>query len=185
MDGTRGRILASSRSTRTLGMLAIFAASSLCIPAILTGGNREPVWAWWIPIGSLIAFIAVVLGLAWRFKDHIGPLGIVGAILVPGAILVTLGAATVVGANAAGLAVVPVGSAMLTWDLGRIGVLSRRASIAHLVAAGILLTGFAVVLVSQTDFAILVVGGVSYLLSWIVIGVSLIQGVPQARATSA
>ena len=172
-------------STRILGLLAIVAASILFIPPILTGGNSEPVWAWWIPIGSMIAFIAAVLGLAWRFKDHIGPLGIVGAILVPGAILVTLGAATIVGANAAALAVVPVGSAMLTWDLGRIGVLSRRASIAHLAAAALLLAGFAVVMASQTDFAILVVGGVSYLLSWIAIGVTLIRGVPQAQATSA
>jgi hypothetical protein len=172
-------------STRTLGMLAVLAASSLFIPPILTGGNREPVWAWWIPIGSLIAFTATALGLAWQFKDHIGPLGIVGAILVPGAILVTLGAATIVGANAAFLAVLPAGSAMLMWDLGRIGVLSRPASIAHLAAAVTLVIGLAVALLAQGSFALGLVGGVSYLLSWIAIGVSLIRGAARRQATRA
>jgi hypothetical protein len=166
-------------------MLAIFAASSLFIPPILTGGNSEPVWAWWIPLGSMIAFIASVLGLAWRFRDHIGPLGILGAILVPGAILVTLGATTIVGPNAAFLAVMPVGSAMLMWDLARIGVLSRRASIAHLAAAVTFVIGLAVALLTQGNPALGLVGGVSYLLSWIAIGVSLIRDVPQAYAASA
>ena len=168
----------ASIGTRILGLLAIFAASSLFTLPILTGGTSEPVWAWvFFPVASMIAFMATVLGLAWRFKDQIGLLGIVGAILV------TLGVALIVGANAAGLAVVPVGSAMLIWDLGRMGVLSRRASIAHLVAAAILLVGLAVVLRTQTNFAIGVVGGLSYLLSWIAIGVSLLRGVPRAQAT--
>ena len=167
------------KSTRIIGLLAIVAASSLFTLPILTGGTSDPVWAWvLIPIGSMIAFIAAALGLALQFVDRIGRLGAFGAMLVP------LGAAMIVGASAVGLAVIPVGSAMLTWDLARTGVLSRRASIAHLAAAAILLTGLAVVLFSQTSFALAVVGAVSYLLSWIAIGVSLIRGVPQAQARS-
>jgi hypothetical protein len=166
-------------SSRTLGMLAIFAASSLFIPPILTGGNREPVWAWWIPIGSILAFTAAALGLALQFRDRVGRLGAVGAIVV------ALGSAMIFGAPAVGLAMIPVGSAMLMWDLARIGVLSRRASIAHLATAVTFVIGLAVALLTQSNFALGLVGGVSYLLSWIAIGASLIRGVPQAQATSA
>ena len=171
-------------STRTLGALAIFAASSLFIPPILTGGDREPVWAWWIPIGSIIAFTAAALGLALRFRDRIGRLGAVGAIVVALGSAIFFGSAMIVGPSAVGLAVIPVGSAMLMWDLARIGVLSRRASIAHLAAAAILLIGLAVALQSQTNFGPVLVGAVSYLLSWIAIGVSLIRGVPHTQATT-
>jgi hypothetical protein len=160
-------------------MLAIFAASSLSIPPILTGGNSEPVWAWWIPIGSIVAFTAAALGLARKFQDRVGRLGAVGAIVV------ALGSAMIVVASPVGLATIPVGSAMLMWDLARIGVLSRRASIAHLAAAVTLVIGLAVALLTQRNFALGLVGGVSYLLSWIAIGVSLIRGVPQAQAASA
>jgi hypothetical protein len=73
---------------------------------------------------------------------------------------------------------------MLVWDLARVGVLSRRAALTHMVAAAILLVGLVVVLLSQTNFVLGVVGGVSYLLSWIAIGVSLVRGVPQVQARS-
>ena len=184
MDRTPGRIQASPEmqadaSTRNLGLLAIFAASSLFIPAILTGGNSEPTWAWWIPIGSIIAFTAAALGLASHFQDRVGRLGAVGAIVV------ALGSAMIVAAPAVGLAMIPVGSAMLMWDLARIGVLSRRASIAHLAAAVTLVVGLAVALFAHGNFALGLVGGVSYLLSWIAIGASLIRGVPRAGAASA
>ena len=178
----------ASIGTRTLGVLAIVAASSLFSLPILTGGNSEPAWAWvWIPLGSIIAFTAAALGLALEFQDRVGRLGAAGAILV------ALSSALVVGASAAGLAVVvpaaglavvPVGWAMLMWDLGRIGVLSRRASIAHLAALAILLIGIAVMLLSPTSSALFLVGMIGYLLSWISIGVSLTRGVPRAQASS-
>jgi hypothetical protein len=168
-----------SISTRILGLLAIVAASSLFSLPFLTGGNREPVWAWvWIPLGSIIAFTVAALGLAVQFQDRVGRLGAVGAIVV------ALGCATIVGSSAIGLAMIPVGSAMLVWDLARVGVLSRRAALTHMVAAAILLVGLVVVLLSQTNFVLGVVGGVSYLLSWIAIGVSLVRGVPQVQARS-
>ncbi|HEU5202682.1 MAG TPA: hypothetical protein VFU17_00150 [Candidatus Limnocylindrales bacterium] len=169
----------ASRGTRILGLLAIVAASSLFTLPILTGGTSEPVWAWvLVPIGSAIAFLAAAFGLALQFGDRIGRLGAFGAILV------ALGFAAIIGAYVAGLALLPVGSAMLMGDLARIGVISRRAAIAHLATVGILLPGLAVVLITQTDFAIAVVGAVSYLLSWIAIGVSLFRGVPKAQATT-
>jgi hypothetical protein len=169
----------SSTSTRTLGLLAIFAASSLFSLPILTGGTSDPAWAWvWVPIGSIVAFTAAALGLALQFQDRVGRLGAVGAIVV------ALGSALIVFAYAVGLAMLPLGSAMLMWDLARIGVLSRRASIAHLAAAVTLVIGLAVALLTQGNFALGLVGGVSYLLSWIAIGVSLVRGVPRAQAAS-
>ena len=169
----------ASTGTRSLGLLAIVAASSLFTLPILTGGSDEPGWAWvLIPIGSAIAFLAAALGLALQFVDRIGRLGAFGAILM------ALGFAMIIGGYVAGLALLPVGSAMLMWDLARFDVLSRRASIAHLAAAAILLPGGAVMLLSPTNSALFLVGMISYLLSWIAIGVSLLRGVPQAQATS-
>jgi hypothetical protein len=169
----------ASIGTRILGVFPIVAASSLLTLPLVTGGRSDPVWAWvLVPIGSMIAVIAAALGLALQFLDRIGRLGAVGVILV------VLGSAMIVGSYVPGLAMIPVGSAMLMWDLARIGVLSRRASIAHLAAVAILLPGLAVVLYSQTNYALVLVGGLSYLLSWIAIGVSLIRGVPKARAAS-
>ena len=175
----------ASIGTRILGLLAIVAASSLFTLPILTGGNREPVWAWvWIPLWSIIAFTAAALGLALQFQDRIGRLGAVGAIVVALGSALALGS-MIVDAYAFGLAGIPMGSAMLMWDLARIGVLSRRASIAHLVSAAILLVGVPVILVSQTNFALFLVGMVGYLLSWIAIGVSLIRRVLSTQTTSA
>ena len=167
------------KGTRIIGLLAIVAASSLFTLPILTGGTSDPVWAWVIiPIGSMIAFIAAAAGLALRFQDRIGWLGALGASLM------AAGAAMIVIAYAVGLAMFLLGSAMLMWDLGRIGVLSRRAAIAHLAAAVTLVIGIAVVLLTQTNFTLVVLGGVSYLLSWIAIGVSMLRGVPRGQATS-
>jgi hypothetical protein len=171
--------LVSSSNTRTLGLLAIFAASSLFTLPILTGGTSDPAWAWvLVPIGSIIAFTAAALGLALQFQDRVGRLGAVGATVV------ALGSALMFLAYAVGLAMIPLGSAMLMWDLARIGVLSRRASIAHLSSAVTLVVGLAVALLTQGNLALGLVGGVSYLLSWIAIGVSLVRGVPQAQARS-
>jgi hypothetical protein len=169
----------ASMGTRIVGLLAIFAASSLFTLPILTGGRSDPAWAWVVvPIGSIIAFTAAALGLALQFQDRVGRLGAVGAIVV------ALGSALIVFAYAVGLAMLPLGSAMLMWDLARIGVLPRRASIAHLAAAVTLVIGLAVALLTQGNLALGLVGGVGYLLSWIAIGVSLIRGVPQAQARS-
>jgi hypothetical protein len=169
----------SSMGTRIVGLLTIVAASFLSTLPILIGGTRDPAWAWvLIPIGSIIAFTAAALGLALQFQDRVGRLGAVGAIVV------ALGCALIVFAYAVGLALLPLGSAMLMWDLARMGVVSRRASIAHLAAAVTLVIGFAVALLTEGNYALGLVGGVGYLRSWIAIGVSLVRGVPRAQATS-
>ena len=175
-------------STRTLGMLAIFAGASPALLGILPYAMGDALWASGVGLvlafGSFFAFPAAALGLAWRFRDQIGPLCMVGAILV------TLGSALIIPIPTAGFVAYPVGSAMLVWDLARIGVLSRGLAIAQLVAA-ILAIGLGLVLVlfgpGQTSIPPIAVGVAlyAYLLSWVAIGVSLIRGMPQAQATSA
>jgi uncharacterized membrane protein len=128
---------------------------------------------------AAIAFSAAALGLAWRFQERVSPIGAVGAVLV------TLGAViSLVGS----IVVLAVGSAMLTWDLGRIGVLSRLLSVAHVAAAIFLAAGFVVAQLDPGDArgrAIFAALFAPYLLTWVAIGVSLLRGVPLPRATSA
>jgi hypothetical protein len=101
---------------------------------------------------------------------------------------VTLGLALIILAPAASV-VLPVGSAMLMWDLARIGVLSRRIAIAQLVVAMLAIgLGLLGVLLGpgQTSLPPIAIGvGLyAYLLSWVAIGVSLIRGVPHSQGTS-
>jgi hypothetical protein len=161
----------SSMGTWILGVLAIGAVSSLGAQLILSSLIGESAfWAWGgavvLLFGWIISFPAVVLGLAWLVHDRVGRLGGFGAIVV------TVGAFTTFGGF---VAPVFVGSAMLTWDLARIGVVSRLVPIVHVaILIGVLAPS--------------VLGGplfILYLLTWIAIGVSLIRGVPLPRATSA
>jgi hypothetical protein len=178
----------SSMDTRTLGMLAIFAGASPMVLGILPYAMGDALWASGVGLvlafGSFFAFPAAALGLARRFRDHIGPLGMVGAILV------TLGSVLIIPVPTAGVLANPVGSAMLTWDLARIGVLSRRLAIAQLVVA-ILVIGLGLIPAllgpGQTTVPPIAIGVAlyAYLLSWVAVGVSLIRGEQQALATSA
>ena len=170
----------SSMSTRTLGVLAIVAGSFPGLLGILPYAMGDALWASGVGLvlvfGSFLAFPAAALGLARRFQDRLGPFGAVGAILVP------LGIALIILVPTAGVVVLPVGSAMLMWDLARIGV-ARRAAIAQLVVS-ILMIALALLGFSLAPIAI-GVALYAWLLSWVAIGVSLVRGVPQAQATGA
>jgi hypothetical protein len=176
----------SPMNTRTLGVLAIYAGAAPALLGILQYAMGDVLWtsgvALVLAFGSIFAFPAAALGLAWRFSDHIGPPGAIGAILV------TLGIALIILAPTASV-VLPVGSAMLMWDLARVGVLSRRIAIAQLVVAMLAIgLGLLGVLLGpgQTSMPPVVIGVAlyAYLLSWVAIGVSLVRGVPQAQARS-
>jgi hypothetical protein len=184
---TRLSPVSSPMSTRTLGVLAIYAGAAPALLGILQYAMGDALWASGVALvlafGAIFAFPAAALGLAWRFSDHISPLGAIGAIVV------TLGLALIILAPPASV-VLPVGSAMLMWDLARIGVLSRRIAIAQLVVAmfAIGLGLFPVLLgPGQTSIPPIAVGVAlyAYLLSWVAIGVSLIHGVPHSEGKSA
>jgi hypothetical protein len=161
----------SSTGSRIVGVLAIVAVSSLGAQLILSSLIGEGAfWAWGgavvLLFGWIVSFPAVVLGLAWLVHDQVGRLGGFGAIVVIVGLLTSFGGF---------VAPVFVGSAMLTWDLARIGVVSRLVPIVHVaILVGVLAPS--------------VLGGpliILYMLTWIAIGVSLIRGVPLPRATSA
>jgi hypothetical protein len=185
---TPPRKVSSPMNTRTLGMIAILAGACPALLGVLHYAIGDALWASGLGVvlalGTLFGFPAAALGLAWRFSDHIGPLGAAGAVLV------TLGSVLIGLVPTAGFVPNPVGSAMLTWDLARIGVLSRRLAITQLVAAivaiGLALT-FALLGPGQTSIPPIAIGVAvyAYYLSWVAIGVSLIRGVPAAEATSA
>jgi hypothetical protein len=168
----------SSMDTRTLGALAIAAGLifgtlfALFIPfshGVWTGTfGAYPLIA---TIIGAIAFASAALGLASRFQDRIGVIGGVGAGLAAIGALASMGGF-----------IVPLvaGTALLTYDLARMRVVSFVHPIVHL-ATTMLTLWLALAQPNLDEFAIrgLVVALlVPWLLSWIWMGVSLFRGVP-------
>lgn len=175
-------LVASSTSTRTLGMLAIYAGSSPAVLGILHYFMGDALWTSGVAsvfaFGTFFAFPAAALGIAWRFQDHLGLSGAIGAILI------TLGPVLILLVPSASLPPIAAGSAMLMWGLARIGV-ARPAAIAQLAALS-LVVGLALLNAAHTSTPPIASGVAlyAYLLSWVALGVSLIRGVPQAQARS-
>jgi hypothetical protein len=179
----------SSMSTRIIGSLGVIAGASftyLLARAITTPGDA--MWNGtdaWINIVAFLAgglaFVGAAIGLIWRFQDELRPLGVIGGLVA------ALG--TLVGVVASDVPVLllglPIGSAMLAWDLTRGGILPRWLAVVHALGA----IGFAAILIgSQTDYetAIMNAGLIAlstpYPLSWIAIGASVLRGVPRTGA---
>lgn len=172
----------SSMSARVIGAIAILAAASWGVSAIvvLAAGNdtwTEPV----IPVlglGGSVAFAATGIALAWRFQDELSSFGALGGVI--GGVGMFLGS---LGAYPLFLAF-PVGSAALAWDLGRVGIISRGLAILHAVGAAALLALFVAVLAdyeATSHNPILIALVVPFLVSWVAIGLSLVRGVPRAH----
>ena len=149
------------------------------IPQALVG--RE--WPAGEPV-SLVLFLSVVVGawslagavtgLALRAGDKIRP--VTAAIASLGALI---GAAGLFG-GAIGLFVgLPLGSAVLLWELGRIGMVGTWLSRAHVAAAALLLASVGVLfanipLLDDPATAVpLMALAIPYGLTWIAIGWSL------------
>jgi hypothetical protein len=183
---TPNPVMGSTINTRTLGVFAIVAATIwviLLVPFIPFGDGvwtgRFGVLGITGSIASAIAFSVAALGLSWRFQDRAGPLCPIGALLV------TLGA---IASVAGSVVLLVIGSAMLIWDLARIGVVPRSLSIIHLVAVAVVVLALVIGPPSPNELAsrgLLVAVLVPYVVTWLAIGVVLLRGVPQARATSA
>jgi hypothetical protein len=170
----------SSVDTRTLGALALVSGLifgtlfAFFIPfshSVWTGSAGG--YALIGTIVAVIAFSGTALGLASRFQDHIGPAGGLGALVTTlGAVMSMFGF------------IVPlvVGTAMLTFDLARIRVVSWVVPIVHLTTT-ILTVGLAIAQPNLDDLgirALFVALLVPYLLTWLWMGVSLFRGVPAA-----
>ena len=175
-----------SMTDRTLGAWAVaagliyLALIALYIPAgyeLWEGGTG--VFVVVSTFLGAIAFVVAGIGLAWHYQDDIGRVGAIGGALVALGSLLTIGGT---------VAVLPIGSIILMWELQRIGVVARRDAVIHAVLAVAVLAGVALVGLESVDpagrargvalFAV-------YLLSWIAIGVSLIRHSSQPEVAAA
>jgi hypothetical protein len=176
----------SSMSTRVLGTLAVLAGLSWTTAMILMVMYGGSVWAgptgyymMVFTIGGGLAFAAAAVGLIWRFQEQLHRLGFIGGGTAG------LGAFAAAFDGAWVISLLPIGSVALVLDLVRIGVLTSGMAMLHALSAVAML----VLLVGMTaggpttDLGLLVLG-IPYSLSWIVIGTSLWRGVPSPRAGS-
>ena len=173
-----------SVSTRTLGTLAIVSGVILGTLFVLFVPFSHGVWTGTFGVYPLIATIVAViaisataLGLAWRYQDHIGPLGSLGAIIT------TIGAVLSMGAS-----IVPllIGSAMLMLDLARLGVLSWVIPVVQVLTV-IAAVAFAVAQPNLDDLgtrALLVALLAPYVVTWLAMGVQLFRGLPGRERVS-
>jgi hypothetical protein len=170
--------------TRGLGVVAIVAGVSWTILFVLFVPLSHALWAGTVGVFGLtgtiigaVAFAATALGLGSRFADRIGALGGFGQLLV------TVGALTsLVGF----IPPLVVGSAMLMWDLARIGVVRWRVPVVH-VAAAILTVALAIATLDLNDAGnrvLLAAVLAPFLLTWVTTGVSLYRDVPPVEHAS-
>jgi hypothetical protein len=170
-----------STGARLLGILAILGVVGwgIAIVGYIAWGEDA-----WLTQGLLmyitqlvggLGFAGAAIGLALRLQDRISVVGAMAGAL--GGLAALFGA---MGAYQLTL-FLPLGTAVMAWDLGRARVLSRPVAIAHSVS-GILTLPLLVGLVAGWNATIIGVGFLAlmipYLLSWLGIGVWLIRGVP-------
>ena len=168
-----------SRGARVLGVLAILGAASwtfLIAGYVFVG---ESIWggpAGWVVFGATVvgglAFAGAATGLALRYQDRLGLMGSMGGVL--GGIGALFGA---LGAYQADV-LLPLGSGIMAWELGRAHILARRCAAVHALSGG--LAAFLLLVVTAsfppTVWSLLLIA--PYLVSWMAIGVWLLGGVP-------
>lgn len=149
----------------------------------------ELAWLSWVLMLSVVPgtwlLASATAGLALIAPDRIRPGVAILASLGAG-----LGAISVFGPFAAIIAL-PIGSAVLLWELGRLGAVTARQARAHVAAAGLIVVLFVVIFANPTLmddralalplFAALVF---PYAISWIALGTSLYRSSSMAHATS-
>jgi len=175
-----------STGARLLGTLAILGAVGwgIALVGYIAWGENA-----WLTQGLLIyaaqlfgglAFAGAAIGLALRFQERLGVVGAIAGVL--GGLAALFGA---MGAYELSL-FLPIGTAVMAWDLGRAHVFSRPLAVAHSVS-GLLTIPLLVASLANGDSMLIGVGFLAlmipYLGSWLGIGVSLIRGVPAARET--
>ena len=176
----------TSRSIRVIGALAFLAGAGWAALMLLMLVYGESAWTGSIgPIsvvlvmGAGFAFTATAIGLIWRFQERLHRPGFIGGAMAG------LGAFASVINGAWAVALLPLGSAALAWDLARIGVLSFGTALLHALCAAALLVPIVVAFSEDpaASFGPLALA-IPYPLSWMAIGVSLVRGVASPRADS-
>jgi hypothetical protein len=125
------------------------------------------------------ALAAAMLGLVVAFQEWIR-----GGVAFLGVVGAAVGAFSVFGLFG-GIVALLLGSAVLVWELGRVGALSVRQSRAHVAAAVIWVVSIVLIFANITTFngnptgaALAALFLLPYGFSWIAIGWSLRHGAP-------
>ena len=166
-------------SKRAVFVLAILGGTGWAIwpsPQGLVGRDwpaDDPAMSWLLFVSVVIgtwSLAAATIGLVFAFQDRIrwgvALLGSIGALV---------GAVSVAGMFGA-IVALPIGSAVLAWELGRVGGLSARLSTAHVAAAILWLVPIAAILANVVNFddtatvVPLMTLMLPYAFSWIAIG---------------
>ncbi len=122
-------------------------------------------------IGGIVALAVVIAGLAFLFQDRISNgTALAASIGSVGGVLGVLGAFPA-------LFLMPIGSAILAWDLARARVLSRWEAAAHVASAIGFLVSIAAMM-NNTQLGVAVVLTLFYPLTWLAIGGSVLRSVP-------
>lgn len=172
-------------STRMVGGLWVVAGAALVSAAIavavLPESSPSAPGAIVLAVGSVgaLAFVGAVLGLVRQFRGRLGRLSALGGgVAVLGMLLVVIGAPL-------SWDLLPLGSAVLVWDLARARAIPWALAIVFGVSSILMLVPAVGALfgISYTaDTPLQIAGALPYLLSWILLGVFLLRGMPNAQA---
>jgi hypothetical protein len=131
-----------------------------------------------VAIGSVgaLAFLAAVLGLVWQFRGRLGRLSALAAgVAALGMLLVVIG-------SPASWVLLPLGSAVLAWDLARAEAIPRAVAIVVGATSILMLVPTVGALFGIIDIGETPALALPYLLSWIALGVSLLRAMPNVQA---
>jgi hypothetical protein len=170
---------------RVIGALAVIGGASWGTMIFFTAISNPTDWTVTTPTADMFLILtgglgltAGILGPAWLYQDEVrAQAGLAAATGGLGTVLVALG-----GYEA--FLVVPIASAIVVWEMARIGVLSRALAVVHGLSGAAFV---AVVVSSQIDYTatlsnhLLVALGLPYMLTWIVIGSAFLRGVRAAH----
>jgi hypothetical protein len=175
----------TSMSTRMVGALWVVAGvalvSAAIVVAVLPESSPSAPGAIVLAVGSVgaLAFLGAVLGLVWQFRGRLGRLSaLAGGVAALGMLLVVIGAPP-------SWVLLPLGSAVLVWDLARAQAIPRALAIVFGASSILLLVSLVGALfgiIDTADTPLQVALALPYLLSWIALGVSLLRGMPIAQA---
>ena len=172
-------------AARVIGALAVIGGASWGTMIFFTAISSPSDWTVTTPAADTLFMLAGgvgltggILGPAWLYQNEIrAQAGLAAATGCLATVLVAFGAYEA-------FLVVPIASAIMVWEMARIGVLSRALAVIH-GAAG---AGFVVLFISsQIDYVatlsnhLLMALGVPYMLTWIVIGAAFLRGVRAAH----
>jgi len=181
----------SSMNSRALGLLALAAGVTWAVWLSAFVAIGAEIWSGGVAPWSIVAiflggigFPLSAIGLAYQVQDRLGWLSALGAVMMVIGALVAMTDSTG-AAPAILLLLFPLGSAILLWEVSGTGFVSRVVPIAQAATAVALSIAGVVGLPLDGGPAERATGALifaPFVLSWIVLGVSVARGVPQPES---